>query len=126
LYKIDDTSSHKTKGFIVIIVRNTSKDILRKRNRLKEDVDDELYNTIDESASIPESLTSREGYQNIIKAVNSLPDILADVFLLHEIYSYTHKEIADILGIKEELSRKRLSRAKNEVRKQLEGEAHGK
>jgi RNA polymerase sigma factor (sigma-70 family) len=53
------------------------------------------------------------------KAIQSLPDGFRTVFVLIEIEGYTHKEVAEILGISEGTSKSQLFYAKQRLRKIL-------
>jgi RNA polymerase sigma factor (sigma-70 family) len=53
------------------------------------------------------------------KAIQSLPDGFRTVFVLIEIEGYTHKEVADMLGVTEGTSKSQLFYAKQKLRKML-------
>ena len=120
LDKITDISSYQSRAYIVSIVRNTSIDILRKQSRTREDSDEVLEYTPDNSAGILESLISKEGYEAIKEAIEALPIQLKDAIYLSLVHNYSHAEIANVLGISQAASKMRLSRAKKEIRKNLE------
>jgi len=67
----------------------------------------------------PEVL-SNFGKEDLMKVVMTLPDGYRQVFNLSVIEGYSHKEIADMLGIQEVSSRSNLSRAKQLLRKKLQ------
>ena len=52
------------------------------------------------------------GYKELMTLVMSLPPGFRTVFNMYAIEGYTHKEIADALGITETTSRTQLSRAR--------------
>ena len=52
------------------------------------------------------------GYKDLMKLVTELPDGYRTIFNMYAIEGYTHKEIADALGITETTSRTQLSRAR--------------
>lgn len=56
---------------------------------------------------------------DLIALINLLPDSLKDVFNMHVIDGFAHKEIAEILGISVVLSRTRLKRSKELLRKYI-------
>ena len=58
-------------------------------------------------------------HQDLMKLVMSLPEGYRQVFNLNVIDGYSHKEIADLVGIKEVTSRSNLSRAKQILRNKL-------
>jgi RNA polymerase sigma-70 factor (ECF subfamily) len=127
LGKISDISCHKTKGYIVIIVRNTALSLLSKYKNRKEDSDELLHEIADTDISALDELTNEESLNFINKAVLSLPKPLSDVLYLSIVNGYDNKEISRLLNINYDLVRKRLSRAKKAVRKILSetGEVYG-
>ena len=122
LDKIQEISSYQTRAYIVTIVRTTSIDILRKISRQKEDADDILEFSPDNSPGTLEKIISKEGYDTVKNAIESLPEQLRDIIYLSLVHNYSHSEIAKILGISQAASKMRLSRAKKEIRKRLAGE----
>ncbi len=58
------------------------------------------------------------------RAITALPEGARDIFILHDIYGYEHREIAEMLGVVEGTSKSQLSRARTLLRKALSpGEA---
>ena len=53
------------------------------------------------------------------RAVSRLPDNYREIVLLHDVYGYSHDEIANILGIASGTSRSQLSRARGTLRRWL-------
>jgi RNA polymerase sigma-70 factor (ECF subfamily) len=60
--------------------------------------------------------------RRLIQAVDSLPNSLRVVFVMHDMEGYRHREIAAALGIPEGTSKARLSRAKQILRKAIADE----
>ncbi len=58
-------------------------------------------------------------HKDLMQIVMALPDGYRQVFNLYVIDGYSHKEIADMIGIKEVTSRSNLSRAKQLLRNKL-------
>ena len=58
------------------------------------------------------SQTQHIGYRELMKLVTSLPPGFRTVFNMYSIEGYSHKEIAEMLGISETTSRTQLSRAR--------------
>ncbi len=108
LDKIDDTDCHKTKGFIVIVIRSVAKDMYRRRKReLEFSINEDItYRVSDEF-----SLTSFD-VGEIVSKIETLPEIYKDVLILKYIQEIENSEIADVLNIKQATVRKRLERAK--------------
>ena len=53
------------------------------------------------------------------RAIGTLPEGARDVFVLHDVYGYTHREIAEMLGIVEGTSKSQLTRARALLRRSL-------
>jgi RNA polymerase sigma-70 factor (ECF subfamily) len=53
------------------------------------------------------------------RAIATLPDGARDVFVLHDVYGYVHREIAEMLGVVEGTSKSQLARARTLLRAAL-------
>lgn len=53
------------------------------------------------------------------RAIRTLPEGARDVFVLHDVYGYTHREIAQMLSIVEGTSKSQLTRARALLRRSL-------
>jgi RNA polymerase sigma-70 factor (ECF subfamily) len=53
------------------------------------------------------------------RAIAGLPEGARDVYVLHDVHGYTHREIADLLGIVEGTSKSQLNRARFLLRNSL-------
>lgn len=53
------------------------------------------------------------------RAIAALPDGAREIFVLHDVYGYTHREIADMLGVVEGTSKSQLARARTLLRRLL-------
>lgn len=118
--KILDPYCPETKNFVVIICRNISLDMLKKRKHMEEEK--LLSYILDEYREAdPYGITSEnETIQIIVDAVHALPYRYRDCMYLELVLELDHKEIADILKQKAETVRKRLQRGKKFLRKRLE------
>jgi len=79
------------------------------------ELNDEIYAPTEEVVS--ENRLSAEALTNLIQ---QLPDGYRVVFNMYAIEGYTHKEIAEILGITEGTSKSQLFKAKRILKKQIE------
>ena len=82
---------------------------LRKKDALKMSEDLE---TVRGMKSETASQTQQIGYKELMKLITSLPPGFRTVFNMYSIEGYSHKEIAEALGISETTSRTQLSRAR--------------
>jgi len=116
LDKISDISSYKTRAYIVIIVRNTAINLLRKQKATPEDPVDTIDDIPKNDISPLDELLSKENYQTMIKAIRMLPKPLANVLYMSVIDDLDNKRISKILKISGNAVRMRLTRAKKAVR----------
>lgn len=102
-------------GWIRRIFINTSIEHFRKK--IKHNIISEVQeNTVEaDSVNVLDSLSTKD----ILKAINQLSPGYKAVFNMHVIEGYSHKEIADILGITEGTSKSQLARAKGILKKIL-------
>lgn len=113
LHKFNEIDCQETRNLIVIIIRSVSIDMYRKRNREFENTD-----ILDKEISIETDFSIIE-VDNILNAIDILPDIYKDILLLKAEYGYKDREIAKLLGIKVDTVSKRLERARKQLKKQL-------
>ena len=119
LDKILNISSYKTRGYIVIIVRNTSLDYLKKQKAFVENADNYLKDIPDSDSSTIDNLVSEENYQAMIKAIRSLPESISSVLYLSAVEDLDNKQISKILNLRYDVVKERLSRGKKAIRKFL-------
>jgi RNA polymerase sigma-70 factor (ECF subfamily) len=103
-------------GWIRRIFINTSIEHYRKKVKLYN-VTEVQENTIeDDDLSGLDSL----GMKDLLNIVNGLPPGYKQIFNMHVVEGYSHKEIADMLGITEGTSKSQLARAKGVLKKIIE------
>lgn len=116
LNNIDEINCHKTKAFIVIIIKSASIDLLRTEAKHKAEALDMLSN-IPHSTNMPEdNLPVKE----LVESINKLPESFRDILELKAYHGFSNKEISDILGISSVAVRKRLERARKALSKLLQ------
>ncbi|HWH62512.1 MAG TPA: RNA polymerase sigma factor [Ginsengibacter sp.] len=103
-------------GWMRRIFVNTSIEHFRKKVKLYN-VSEVQENTIEDiSLNILDTLAEKD----LIAIVNELSPGYKTVFNMHVIEGYSHKEIADMLGITEGTSKSQLARAKGVLKKSIE------
>lgn len=110
-------------GWARRIFINTALMYLRKKDALK--MSDELENARYLSSDLEDQMENI-GYKELMKLVTALPPGFRTVFNMYVIEGYSHKEIADILGITETTSRTQLSRARIWLQNKIKGNADDK
>lgn len=104
-------------GWIRRIIVNTALDQIRKNSKFgyTEDVDEVGYKIGNNDFTF-EGLMA----QDLMKLINQMPEGYKVVFNMFAIEGYSHKEIADLLGITESTSKSQYSRARAYLREKLE------
>ena len=104
-------------GWMRRIIVNTCLEHLRKNDLLQDaaDLDHVVAPMADGGYSIVETLSARD----LMKIIGELPSGFRTVFNMYAIEGYSHKEIADALGINESTSRSQLTRAKQMLQKMI-------
>ena len=101
------------KSWLHRVTINQCLDRLKAKGRRTEALPDELV-AERASTSSPERL-------DLARAVASLPAQARTVFLLHDLEGWKHREVAEALGISEGTSKSQLFRAREMLRRRLEG-----
>jgi len=104
-------------GWVRRIMVNTSLDAIRRN---KKHLGDSKLEDVDYKISAQESTMDNLLAEDLMKLVQKLPDGYKVVFNLFAIEGYSHKEIADLLGVTENTSKSQYSRARAYLRAQLE------
>jgi len=73
----------------------------------------------------PEAL-SKLYYEDLMTMVESLPGMMQNVFKCYELYGYSHKEIGEVYQISEGTSKWHLSKARERLRLQFNGQLKAK
>jgi RNA polymerase sigma-70 factor (ECF subfamily) len=112
----DFESKGSLEGWVRRIMVNTALDAYRKAKKHQNNVDvDSVGFMLEKKDFIIESINA-EDLLNIIKTI---PEGYRVVFNLFAIEGYSHKEIAERLGVSESTSKSQFSRAKKMLRKLL-------
>ena len=104
-------------GWIRRIMVNTSLDAIRKN---KKYLTDAKLEDVEYKIHSSESTSDQLQADDLMKLVHALPEGYKVVFNLFAIEGYSHKEIADLLGVSENTSKSQYSRARAHLRIQLE------
>ncbi|MCQ2158220.1 MAG: sigma-70 family RNA polymerase sigma factor [Bacteroidales bacterium] len=104
-------------GWARKIFVNTALMALRKRDVLKESEDIETAAGV---AGSPTQVMDEIGYKELTALISELPPGFRTVFNMYVIEGYSHKEIAESLGISEATSRSQLLRARALLQSRIE------
>ncbi|MEG2058036.1 MAG: RNA polymerase sigma factor [Romboutsia sp.] len=117
--KIEDVTSNKTKGLVIVIVKSVSINIYNKIKKENEKIDI----LKDRSTFNDTTLENLETFSEIEIAILKLPDTYKEIFLLKYFQQLSDKEISKVLNIKQDTVRKRVSRGRQKLKAIiLEGE----
>ncbi|WP_245676498.1 RNA polymerase sigma factor [Crocinitomix algicola] len=103
-------------GWVRRIMVNTALDQYRKNKKFQRDVEiDSVSFKLEKDDFIVEAMNA----EDLLKIIQSIPEGYRIVFNLFAIEGYSHKEIAQQLGVTESTSKSQYSRAKKMLRKLL-------
>lgn len=120
LERIDPGNEYKTKSFLLIIVEHTALDLVRKKRReygISLDELEEWRIPADPDAEVRFEQCIEEN--RVIEIIKNMPEQYRGIFLLKYSQEFENREIAKLLGISEALVRKRISRGKALLEKNL-------
>lgn len=114
---VDFKMDGSLEGWVRRIMVNTALDSIRKNKKLLDDVqiDDVQY-----KVSFTDHQFDGMDLAQLLKMIDDMPDGYRVVFNMFAIEGYSHKEIADTLGVTENTSKSQYSRARAFLRTQLE------
>lgn len=119
LDKIDEVECMETKGYLTLVVERTAVDFYRRnKKRNKRQV---LLDEYQESFCFA---TRDNGLENIelYQTLRHIPKKYSEVLILYYVNDLAGREIAELLGIREDAVMTRLSRGRKWLRKELGGD----
>lgn len=114
---VDFKMEGSLEGWIRRIVVNTALDTIRKNKKLLDDIQVE---EVQYKVSFTDHQFDGMDLAQLLKLIDEMPDGYRIVFNMFAIEGYSHKEIADTLGVTENTSKSQYSRARAFLRTQLE------
>lgn len=114
---VDFKMEGSLEGWIRRIVVNTALDTIRKNKKLLDDIQVE---EVQYKVSFTDHQFDGMDLAQLMKLIDAMPDGYRIVFNMFAIEGYSHKEIADTLGVTENTSKSQYSRARAFLRTQLE------
>jgi RNA polymerase sigma-70 factor (ECF subfamily) len=117
LDKIHEINCHKTKSYLVVMVRNHSINLYNRRKK-------HPLLPLDESVSEDgtDALTQAEEADALTRAVLMLPELYQSILTLKYVQGFSSRDIAAMLDITETAVRKRLERVKKKLREIIDKE----
>lgn len=112
----DFESKGSLEGWVRRIMVNTALDHYRKNKKHQANVD---VNSVEYMLEKDDFTIESINAEDLLKIIQAIPEGYRVVFNLFAIEGYSHKEIADRLGVTESTSKSQFSRAKKLLRKLL-------
>ena len=114
--KIESFSCNQARNYLVVIVRNTAIDMYNRRRRIAEVPFDDSYGTHEDG-----ELTVTLENDELLEAVDQLPEIYSEALYLSYYLGLSVNEIAGSLHLSDGAVKLRLMRARQKLRVILEG-----
>ena len=115
--RIRKFSSHEMDSYLVITIRNTSFNMLKKEKKYRESAD------IDEmEISLDNDILENMNYKMLVDCIEKLKQTDRDILYLRVTLGLDYKQIASSFGITEEAARQRFRHAKSSLAVILEKE----
>lgn len=124
LEKINAIDCYQTRGFVVIIVRNISLNMLKHKNRNKTTPLDDYIEYVESEETLFnddlfDNITIKEAREEIAAAIAKLNKNYSDILFLKQEYSMDNAEIGKIFGLSHDNVKTRLSRARKALKQKL-------
>lgn len=122
LHLIDTDDEVRAKGFCGIITKNIAIDFLRRKDNQNIQLDEAITENYIDDCDPGELLITKDMYDIILKAIESLKDTYRDVCLLKYVNGLKEREIALLLGLTTKNVSLRVFRGKQLLREALRKE----
>lgn len=122
LQKIETIDSGKTRGLLVIITKNTAKDMLKSKSTTTGVCLDDMEPILEDTSPLPlDQVISQEGYERLLKCINSLSETYKAVCQLRFLYEYEEKTIAELLNLTPKIVNMRIFRGRQKLKEMIRG-----
>jgi RNA polymerase sigma-70 factor (ECF subfamily) len=115
--KIGEVDSNRTKGYVLVIVRNVSLNMLKKQSKTV-DVD-KLEENMTDDLCLEDEVLSKLSVDSIVEEIIKLPVIYKDVLYLSYVEDLNTQEISQLINISNEAVKKRLQRGRKKLSEHL-------
>lgn len=124
--KIEDLQCNKTKGFLVILVRNLAINIYNQRKRRSDVNMDKLDNITDNQIELnPEQYMLKiDNAEWVARKLAQINPEYADVLVLRYTYQFSINEISLLMNVSESNVRVKLHRARKALQELMKGDYH--
>lgn len=120
---VKNIDSKETASFLIVIVKNTAYDYIRKTSKKAEFSLEETQMLADEKAL--DNLVGNIEYQEIVAIISNIPSPYNEVLYLHYVKEYSIKQTADLLDKKIATVKMQLVRGKRVLTQKLSEVLYG-
>lgn len=119
--RLDDPT--RWRAWLYRIARNAALDAGRKRQRWRDHLQQWWQRPRPGSAQTPPDVTAerQESHQLVLDAIESLPTIYRECFVLKHVEQLSYRQISEMLGVPTDTVETRLVRARRQLRDKLTG-----
>ena len=116
--KVSDADQSATKKFVLIITENAAKTLYRRESR---HISGREYPEGMEAAAgalqaAGDPTAAEAETRDAVGRILQMPELQQNVLFLHTVYGYSYREIAALLDISESAARKRVERAREDLK----------
>lgn len=124
LDKVTDIRSKRTGNYIVSIVKNYCRTLLRKKKYqiVDDDIENLAFEIPDDSASVEDQVIDADSEERLVSLIGTLRASYRDAFLLRYYHHMSDDEIAEFLGISKNNVTVRIHRARQKLQEMLSEE----
>lgn len=120
------TDTTRWRPWLYRIARNAATDSLRsglRRRRLMGGSDDDVLERVraDDSSRPERQVLAREQFEAVQAAIEALPELYREPFVLKHVEGWSYAEIAEVMGLPPDTVETRLVRARRLLREKLSG-----
>ena len=110
-----------SRAWLLRIVRNAFYDWLKKNrgDQAEEPFDEEVHDTIDETAAPDAALLEKADHERLYKAIAGLPVEFREILVLRELEGFSYKEISEVADVPLGTVMSRLARGREHLRNVL-------
>lgn len=126
IHKFEDIQCNKTRGFLVIVVRNLAINVYNQRKRRSDMNMDELGNITDSQIDMnPEQyLLKIDNAEWVARKLAQINSEYADFLVLRYTYQFSINEISHLMNVTENNVRVKLYRARKALQELMKGDYH--
>ncbi len=122
LDKIITVDSYRTRGFVVIIVKNTALDLLRRKKRIQSVPIEDYSDSFGYEEPAFDNLSVQDACNTIAECISRLSRSYSDILYLKIELECSYEELGKILGISQDNAKTRFNRARKALKEELRKE----